>query len=274
LASHYFAPINHSKDKRLKYYLTHPHAFFGLNQSTLVRFLQCLPNYYVSLKTMREWKTGSVFGGSDDSDDAYDYTFVSARTESRLKKTMRRIRRVGACCHLQIIEKEDNSYDVVVDRQRASNNRLLTSRLTVSEMDAMILEEQYYSMKKTEARDTVIESIRCKEQDGDVVTIRRRASGGTPVYNVTVNKTEGIKQPPTEFGVFAQRSFEKDDMILEYTGMVMNDVHARALESAYARQQRSCYMMWGDADWVIDASRRGGKARFVSSVDNVRHRLT
>ncbi|CAG8507254.1 8689_t:CDS:2 [Paraglomus occultum] len=212
---------------------------------------------------------GNVFGASDDnSNNDYDCTYVSARTESRSKKTMRRIRRVGACCHLQIVEKEDNSYDVIIDRQRANNNRLLTSRLIMNKMDAMILEEQYYSMKKTEARDTIIESIRCREQDSDTAAIRRRTSGSVPAHTITVNKTERIKHPPTDFGVFAQRSFEKDDMILEYTGMVMNTVNARLLESSYARQQRSCYMMWGDADWVIDASRRGGKARFVSSVDN------
>ncbi|RUP44026.1 hypothetical protein BC936DRAFT_150040 [Jimgerdemannia flammicorona] len=68
---------------------------------------------------------------------------------------------------------------------------------------------------------------------------------------------------PTSFSLCVARSFEKDDMILEYIGEVIGERVAEMRKRIYAKRSKDCYMMHGSDDWVIDASRIGMKAKFI-----------
>lgn len=68
---------------------------------------------------------------------------------------------------------------------------------------------------------------------------------------------------PTSFLLCTARTFEKDEMILEYVGEVIGEQVAEMRKRVYARQSRGCYMIYGTEDWVIDATRVGGKAKYI-----------
>ncbi|KAG9070734.1 hypothetical protein KI688_008274 [Linnemannia hyalina] len=64
--------------------------------------------------------------------------------------------------------------------------------------------------------------------------------------------------------VYTTCSFKSDEVIMEYTGEVVHPSIAVRRQESYQSQGRSCYMMWCEfQDAVIDATMRGGLARYI-----------
>ncbi|KAF9366735.1 hypothetical protein BGX34_008693, partial [Mortierella sp. NVP85] len=64
--------------------------------------------------------------------------------------------------------------------------------------------------------------------------------------------------------VYATRSFEKDELILEYVGEVISPGVALRRQETYQSQGRGFYMMWCEfQEAVIDATHQGGVARHI-----------
>ncbi|KAF9928486.1 hypothetical protein FBU30_002335 [Linnemannia zychae] len=100
----------------------------------------------------------------------------------------------------------------------------------------------------------------------------------TPQYPSTSSSslpiTDGSKlstEPHTDIRVYTARSFQPDEIIMEYTGEVLHPSIAIRRQESYQRQGRSCYMMWCEfQDVVIDATQQGGLARYIRNEN--RHR--
>ncbi|KAK3844855.1 MAG: hypothetical protein J3R72DRAFT_365136 [Linnemannia gamsii] len=64
--------------------------------------------------------------------------------------------------------------------------------------------------------------------------------------------------------VYTARSFQSDEVIMEYTGEVVHPSIAVRRQEIYQSQGRCCYMMWCEfQDAVIDATKQGGLARYI-----------
>jgi hypothetical protein len=67
------------------------------------------------------------------------------------------------------------------------------------------------------------------------------------------------------WGLFARINFAKDQMIVEYIGERTRQVVADRREALYeAEGVGSCYLFRLDKDMIVDATRRGGMARFMN----------
>jgi histone-lysine N-methyltransferase SETD1 len=67
------------------------------------------------------------------------------------------------------------------------------------------------------------------------------------------------------WGLFAKVAFEKNDMIVEYIGQKIRQTIADRREAQYEEEGvGSCYLFRLDKDAIIDATRRGGMARFMN----------
>ena len=67
------------------------------------------------------------------------------------------------------------------------------------------------------------------------------------------------------WGLFAKCHFTKNDMIVEYIGEQIRQVVADRREICYEQEGvGSCYLFRLDKDEIIDATRRGGMARFIN----------
>jgi hypothetical protein len=67
------------------------------------------------------------------------------------------------------------------------------------------------------------------------------------------------------YGLFARKSFEKDDMLVEYIGQKIRQVIADRREVQYEEEGvGSCYLFRQDRDAIVDATRIGGMARFIN----------
>lgn len=67
------------------------------------------------------------------------------------------------------------------------------------------------------------------------------------------------------WGLFARCSFAKDDMIVEYIGVIIRQAVADRREAMYEDEGvGSCYLFRLDKDDIIDATRTGGMARFMN----------
>ncbi|KAG9298854.1 hypothetical protein G9A89_015875 [Geosiphon pyriformis] len=251
------------------FYNFRPDTFFGLNYPLIIKLIKSLPNYELSFQAMRKLQESRE--NMKEIIESDDYT--SARTEHSSKQTVRQIRRIGSCCHITILEKENADYDVISEHQELLSN---PHGRCESIMNDSSLIQQYTRMKEKQCV-SLRPTWGNKETDksaNDYVgrSTRRRGSSGVLIISdnliaptrATSSKSKCPKIPPTDIGVFATRAFEKDEMIMEYTGVVLSSAVARRLESKYARKQsQNRYMMWGDINWVIDASRVGGCARYI-----------
>lgn len=65
-------------------------------------------------------------------------------------------------------------------------------------------------------------------------------------------------------GLFALRSFVKDEIIIEYLGEVIRSIVCEERERRYQEAHVDCFMFRIDADWVIDATMKGNAARFIN----------
>jgi len=67
------------------------------------------------------------------------------------------------------------------------------------------------------------------------------------------------------WGLFAKVNFERNDMIIEYIGQKIRRVVADRRELQYEEEGvGSCYLFRLDKENIIDATRRGGMARFIN----------
>ncbi|KAI6645989.1 Histone-lysine N-methyltransferase MLL3 [Oopsacas minuta] len=65
-------------------------------------------------------------------------------------------------------------------------------------------------------------------------------------------------------GLFARRDIDKDQIVIEYIGEMIKNELADVREQAYNRQNRGCYMFRVDTFSVVDATRKGGFARYIN----------
>lgn len=67
------------------------------------------------------------------------------------------------------------------------------------------------------------------------------------------------------WGLFARVDFLTNDMIIEYIGQKIRQVVADRREAQYEEEGvGSCYLFRLDRDDIIDATRKGGMARFIN----------
>jgi len=67
------------------------------------------------------------------------------------------------------------------------------------------------------------------------------------------------------WGLFAKINFESNDIIVEYIGQKIRQVVADRRELSYEEEGvGSCYLFRLDDDEIVDATRRGGMARFMN----------
>lgn len=65
-------------------------------------------------------------------------------------------------------------------------------------------------------------------------------------------------------GLFALRPFARSEFIVEYTGELIRASLAEAKERHYRARNIDCYLFKVNWQWVIDASVKGGPARFIN----------
>ncbi|KAL3309259.1 hypothetical protein Ciccas_012193 [Cichlidogyrus casuarinus] len=65
-------------------------------------------------------------------------------------------------------------------------------------------------------------------------------------------------------GLYALKSFRKDEFIVEYTGELIRNGVCEARELRYRAQGVDCYMFRVDTHTVIDATYKGNAARFIN----------
>uniref|UniRef100_A0A8C9RDT7 Histone-lysine N-methyltransferase 2C n=1 Tax=Scleropages formosus TaxID=113540 RepID=A0A8C9RDT7_SCLFO len=65
-------------------------------------------------------------------------------------------------------------------------------------------------------------------------------------------------------GLYAARDIEKYTMVIEYVGTVLRNAVANRKEKIYESQNRGVYMFRIDSEHVIDATLRGGPARYIN----------
>uniref|UniRef100_A0A1I8I1L9 Histone-lysine N-methyltransferase n=1 Tax=Macrostomum lignano TaxID=282301 RepID=A0A1I8I1L9_9PLAT len=65
-------------------------------------------------------------------------------------------------------------------------------------------------------------------------------------------------------GLFAVRPFAKAEFIVEYTGELIRASLSEAKEKFYQSRNIDCYLFKVNWQWVIDASMKGGPARFIN----------
>jgi SET domain-containing protein len=66
------------------------------------------------------------------------------------------------------------------------------------------------------------------------------------------------------WGVFTTDRINAGEMIIEYVGEVIRDPLADRREKEYDSRGIGCYMFRLDADQIIDATKKGGLARFIN----------
>ncbi|KAL4624619.1 histone-lysine N-methyltransferase 2C-like [Arapaima gigas] len=65
-------------------------------------------------------------------------------------------------------------------------------------------------------------------------------------------------------GLYAARDIEKYTMVIEYVGTILRNAVAARKEKMYESQNRGVYMFRIDSEHVIDATLRGGPARYIN----------
>ncbi|EFR02558.1 SUV39H [Nannizzia gypsea CBS 118893] len=87
---------------------------------------------------------------------------------------------------------------------------------------------------------------------------RRNKTGGK--YNIGV---EVIKTESRGYGVRSNRTFEPNQIIVEYTGEILTQIEAQRRMKTIYKKNECFYLMDFDQDMIIDAT-RGSIARFVN----------
>ncbi|KAF9346527.1 Histone-lysine N-methyltransferase 2B [Mortierella sp. AD094] len=92
--------------------------------------------------------------------------------------------------------------------------------------------------------------------------------GGNISENTTLDETESSLPIHTDMRVYATRTYQPDEMIMEYVGEVVSPAVAIRRQETYQKQGRGCYMMWCELhEVVIDATIQGGLARHIRRDD-------
>ncbi|KAL3472630.1 hypothetical protein BJX99DRAFT_235044 [Aspergillus californicus] len=89
--------------------------------------------------------------------------------------------------------------------------------------------------------------------------IKQRAKAGGK-YNVGV---EVIKTPDRGYGVRSNRTFEPNQIIVEYTGEIITQAECEKRMRTLYKKNQCYYLMYFDQNMIIDAT-RGSIARFVN----------
>jgi len=66
------------------------------------------------------------------------------------------------------------------------------------------------------------------------------------------------------WGLFSTQEIEENEMIIEYMGEIIGQAVADKREKLYEQKGIGCYMFKIREDEIIDATKRGNKARFVN----------
>ncbi|KAG0272743.1 hypothetical protein BGZ95_011472 [Linnemannia exigua] len=89
-------------------------------------------------------------------------------------------------------------------------------------------------------------------------------SGSRPKLSSHPETSQPTVESHSDVRVYTARSFQPDEVIMEYTGEVVHPSIAVRRQELYQSQGRSCYMMWCEfQDAVIDATKQGGLARYI-----------
>ena len=83
------------------------------------------------------------------------------------------------------------------------------------------------------------------------------------LYRVAPSMIQGL-------GLIALRTFEKDEMVIEYVGEIVGQFVADRREREYDNKGVGCYMFRLDHDAIVDATFAGNEARFVNHSCEVR----
>ncbi|KAF9907822.1 hypothetical protein EC991_010514 [Linnemannia zychae] len=104
-------------------------------------------------------------------------------------------------------------------------------------------------------------------EDMDVDNITRSSlyfDDSRPKPSLDSESLRSPVEPHADVRVYTARSFQPDEVIMEYTGEVVHPSVALRRQELYQSQGRSCYMMWCEfQDAVIDATTQGGLARYI-----------
>lgn len=78
-------------------------------------------------------------------------------------------------------------------------------------------------------------------------------------------KLEVKKSPIHGWGLFTKTHVDKNEMIVEYIGVKIRQAIADRRETMYEDEGvGSCYLFRSDKDGIVDATRKGGMARFIN----------
>eukprot|EP00941_MAST-03F_sp_MAST-3F-sp1_P001321 g1321.t1 len=88
-----------------------------------------------------------------------------------------------------------------------------------------------------------------------------RALKAMPVHE----RVEARRSTIHGWGLFTKKAFKRNEMIIEYVGEVVRQGVADLREKRYEEEgMGSCYLFRIDQNWIVDATRRGGIARFIN----------
>jgi histone-lysine N-methyltransferase MLL1 len=73
-----------------------------------------------------------------------------------------------------------------------------------------------------------------------------------------------IHSPIQGFGVIPLRPIQKGEMVIEYMGEIIGNAVSDKRERAYDRKRIGCYMFRVKEDYIIDATMKGNRARFIN----------
>jgi len=86
-------------------------------------------------------------------------------------------------------------------------------------------------------------------------------------YRVLKTKQSRLKVMRSKiqgWGLFSTQEIEENEMIIEYMGEIIGQAVADKREKLYEQKGIGCYMFKIREDEIIDATKRGNKARFVN----------
>jgi len=121
--------------------------------------------------------------------------------------------------------------------------------------------------KAAESQENQFELLENQEEDlRERAVLRSRYQTMSAAYLKDPHARLDVKKSGIHgWGLFAKMSFERNDMIVEYVGQKIRQVVADRREAQYEEEGvGSCYLFRLDKEDIIDATRRGGMARFIN----------
>ncbi|KAF9539918.1 hypothetical protein EC957_004847 [Mortierella hygrophila] len=115
-----------------------------------------------------------------------------------------------------------------------------------------------------DGKEPSTQTLEGMEVDGTTQIHLYPGSSQAKLSSSTAASSRLLPEAHADVRVYTTCSFKSDEVIMEYTGEVVHPSIAVRRQESYQSQGRSCYMMWCEfQDAVIDATMRGGLARYI-----------